>query len=399
MFAQVHLHRDSIHIVLLVYEKYLEAKVSHIMDLTINDDTGVDIVAAINKISISGVQEKISAIIKKGKIIITPEGESGRYILKPIPEYKSLRFRHNIPANEHLTMQIASQVYKINTAANALAFFADGNPLYITKRFDYKADGSKIKQDDFASIAGKTERNSGKDFKYSGSYEDIANLLKQSVSAWQVEMEKFFTLVVFNYLFSNGDAHLKNFSLQETDGGDYVLTPAYDLMNTSIHVNDGDFALQDGLIPESVYSDVYSRTLHPCKDDFITFGTCIGVLPKKIVSIIEMFATEQPKVYELIENSFLEEKVKRMYKQSYQERLHRFQRRNHLLAKRRLLRARFRLQNEKVVRVFGYVPSHQEGKRGNQYHEQSDKPVRHEHHNQGDDDHQNARKQLCKAHE
>ena len=301
-------------------------KVSHVLDLSINDDTEGNIVAAINKISISGVQEKISAIIKRGKIIITPEGESGRYILKPIPEYKSLRFRQNIPANEHLTMQIASQVYKINTAANALAFFADGNPLYITKRFDYKADGSKIKQDDFASIAGKTEKNSGKDFKYSGSYEDVANLLKLSVSAWQVEMEKFFTLVVFNYLFSNGDAHLKNFSLQETDGGDYVLTPAYDLMNTSIHVNDGDFALQDGLIPESVYSDVYSRTLHPCKDDFITFGTRIGVLPKKIGSIIEMFATEQPKVYELIDNSFLEEKVKRMYKQSYQERLHRFQR-------------------------------------------------------------------------
>lgn len=36
---------------------------------------------------------------------------------------KQGRFRHNIPANEHLTIQIASQVYKINTAANALAFF------------------------------------------------------------------------------------------------------------------------------------------------------------------------------------------------------------------------------------------------------------------------------------
>ena len=296
------------------------------MDLSINDDTGSEIVASINKISISGVQEKISAIIRKGKIIITPDGEFGRYIIKPIPEYRNLRFRHNIPANEHLTMQIANQVYKINTAAKALAFFADVNPFYITKRFDYKADESKIRQDDFASIAGKTERNSGSDFKYSGSYEDIAKLLKQNVSAWQVEMVKYFTLVVFNYLFSNGDAHLKNFSLQETDGGDYVLTPAYDLMNTSIHVDDGDFALHDGLIPKSEYSDVYARTLHPCKDDFITFGTRIGVLPKKMTSIIELFATEQPKVYELIENSFLEEKVKRMYKQSYQERLHRFQR-------------------------------------------------------------------------
>ncbi len=300
-------------------------KVSHVMDFSLDADTD-KIVAAVNKISISGVQEKLSAVIRNGKITLTPQGESGHYIIKPIPDYKHLRFRHNIPANEHLTMQIASQVYKINTADNAIAFFADGHPAYITKRFDYAKDGSKIKQDDFASIAYKTEKNSGKDFKYSGSYEDVAKLLRQSVSAWQVEMTKFFTLVVFNYLFSNGDAHLKNFSLQETENGDYMLTPAYDLLNTSIHINDGDFALQEGLIPKTEYSEVYEKTLHPCKDDFITFGTRIGVLPKKIASIIDIFATEQPKVYELIEHSFLDDKVKRIYKQAYQERLHRFQR-------------------------------------------------------------------------
>lgn len=300
-------------------------RVSHVMDFSINDSSE-NFISSVNRISISGVQEKLSAIIKKGKIIITPEGESGRYIIKPVPDYKHLRFRNNIPANEHLTMQIASQVYKIKTAENAMIFFSDGQPAYITKRFDYAIDGSKIRQDDFASIAGKTERNSGKDFKYTGNYEDIARLLRQNVSVWQIEMTKYFTLVVFNYLFGNGDAHLKNFSLQETTDGDYVLTPAYDLMNTSIHVNDEDFALQGGLIKKAEYSDVYSHTNHPCKDDFITFGRNIGVLPSKITSIINMFATEQPKVNELIENSFLDEKIKRMYKHSYMERLHRFQR-------------------------------------------------------------------------
>ncbi len=300
-------------------------KVSHIMDFSYKDSPEF-LISSINRISISGVQEKLSAIIKKGKIIITPEGESGRYIIKPIPDYKHLRFRNNIPANEHLTMQIASQVYKIKTAENAMVFFSDGQPAYITKRFDYATDGSKIRQDDFASIAGKTERNNGKDFKYTGNYEDIARLLRQNVSAWQVEMTKYFTLVLFNYLFSNGDAHMKNFSLQETTDGDYVLTPAYDLMNTSIHVNDEDFALQGGLIPKADYSDVYTQTNHPCKDDFITFGTRIGVLQSKLTSIINLFSTEQPKVFELIENSFLDEKVKRMYRQSYIERLHRFQR-------------------------------------------------------------------------
>lgn len=300
-------------------------RVSHIIDLSL-DGNADNIAAAINKISISGAQEKLSAVVDKGHIILTPPQQQGRYIIKPIPDYKHLRFRNNIPANEHLTMQIASQVYGIKTAENALAFFADGQMVYITKRFDYDENGLKIRQDDFASISGKTDRNSGKDYKYTGCYEDIARLLKQNVSAWQVEMSRYFSLVVFNYIFCNGDAHLKNFSLRETPNGDYILSPAYDLMNTSIHIDDGDFALQDGLIPKSEYSDTYTNSGHPCKDDFITFGKRIGVLPKKLHSIIELFATEQPQVLQLIERSFLDEKVKRMYRQSYLERLRRFQR-------------------------------------------------------------------------
>ena len=300
-------------------------RVSHIIDLSL-DGNADNIAAAINKISISGAQEKLSAVVDKGHIILTPSQQQGRYIIKPIPDYKHLRFKNNIPANEHLTMQIASQVYGIKTAENALAFFADGQMVYITKRFDYDENGLKIRQDDFASISGKTDRNSGKDYKYTGCYEDIARLLKQNVPAWQVEMSRYFSLVVFNYIFCNGDAHLKNFSLRETPNGDYILSPAYDLMNTSIHIDDGDFALQDGLIPKSEYSDTYTYSGHPCKDDFITFGKRIGVLPQKLHSIIELFATEQPQVLQLIERSFLDEKVKRMYRQSYLERLRRFQR-------------------------------------------------------------------------
>ena len=37
------------------------------MDLSLNDDAGDEITASINRISISGVQEKISAVIKKTK--------------------------------------------------------------------------------------------------------------------------------------------------------------------------------------------------------------------------------------------------------------------------------------------------------------------------------------------
>ena len=82
-----------------------------------------------------------------------------QYIIKPALDYKHLRFRSNIPTNKHLTVQIANQVYKIKTAENAY------------------------------------------------------------VATWQVKMSQFCTLVIFNYLFYNGDAHLKNFPLQETPEG------------------------------------------------------------------------------------------------------------------------------------------------------------------------------------
>ncbi len=302
-------------------------QVSHVLDFKY-DAEDKDFVDSVNRISISGAQEKLSVMISGKKIDLTPEGEHGRYILKPMPDDKRLRYRDQMPANEHLTMQIASQVYKIKTAENAMIFFSDDEAAYITKRFDYREDGLKIAQEDFSSLAGKTENSHGKDFKYTGSYEDVAALIRKYVAAWQVEMSKFFTLVVFNYLFSNGDAHLKNFSLQQTDSGDYLMTPAYDLLNTSIHIDDGDFALQDGLIPEKLHSDTYIRTGHPCMDDFATFGERIGVLPKKIDEIVGIFATEQPLVHELIERSFLDERTKRMYKRAYQERLHRFQRKD-----------------------------------------------------------------------
>ena len=139
-------------------------------------------------------------------------------------------------------------------------------------------------------------------------------------------MERFFKLVIFNYLLSNGDAHLKNFSVHQTEDGDYVLTPAYDLMDSSIHTDDTDFALENGLSENMEKSDTYERTGHPCKIDFINFGKTIGLSDSRIDKIIELFEKDQPLVEDLIESSFLADKLKRMYLQNYKTRLSRFRR-------------------------------------------------------------------------
>ena len=104
-----------------------------------------------NCMSISGVQEKYSVLLDKNKLRLINENEQGTYILKPIPG--AGKKPDQMPANEHLTMQIARQVFGIETAENALIFFKDGTPAYITKRFDVTENGSKLAQDDFASLA------------------------------------------------------------------------------------------------------------------------------------------------------------------------------------------------------------------------------------------------------
>jgi serine/threonine-protein kinase HipA len=267
------------------------------------------------RISISGVQEKLSLTLQKNKLRLTKNGEQGTYILKPIP--RDVKKVSQVPANEHLTMQIAAQVYAIDTAENGLIFFKNGAPAYVTRRFDVKKDGSKWGKEDFATLAGKTSVNAGANFKYEYSYEEMAALLKKFVPAWRVEMEKFFTLVLFNYAFSNGDAHLKNFGLLETTTRDYFLSPAYDLVNTRIHVDDTDFALSRGLFADNFESAAFKKTHHRSKADFLEFAARIGITPTRAEKLIQPFLIRQPKAETLLARSFLNEATKRAYLLDY----------------------------------------------------------------------------------
>ena len=268
------------------------------------------------RISISGVQEKLSLILEKNVLRLTEPGEQGTYILKPIP--RDLKKVDQVPANEHLTMQIAKQVFKINTAENALIFFKDGSPAYITKRFDVKTDGGKLGKEDFATLAGKTKTIAGADYKYQGSYEELGILIQKYAPAWRVEKEKYFGLVVFNFLFSNGDAHLKNFSLLESSNGDYLLSPAYDLINTRLHVDDTDFALEKGLFADGYKSDIYLKKGHPCKLDFLELAKRMGIKDSRSEKIISPYLANQDLVKTLISHSFMDDASKRGYLLLYQ---------------------------------------------------------------------------------
>lgn len=264
------------------------------------------------RISISGVQEKFSLIQLKNKIRLTKEGEQGTHIFKPIPN--GSKNADQMPANEHLTMQIAQKVFGIETAENALIFFGNGDPAYITKRFDVVTGGLKLAQEDFASLAGKSPQTHGADYKYLGSYWDLFELMRENLPSYKVESLKLFKLLVFNYLFSNGDAHLKNFSIIETPLGDFKLSPAYDLLNSRIHIEDKDFALNEGLMPARMGQGNVAK-------QFQLLADYAGIQEKQRNTILALMVSKTENVKNLIDASFLKDGIKRNYLQTYQLKL------------------------------------------------------------------------------
>jgi len=269
------------------------------------------------RMSISGVQEKFSVLLEKNKLRLVTEGEKGQFILKPIPN--AGKNKDQMPANEHLTMQIAKQVFGIETAENALIFFKNGTPAYITKRFDVKEDGTKWAQEDFASLAGRTPQTHGENYKYLGSYLELFEWMQKYVPAYNVEAPKLFKFILFNYLMSNGDAHFKNFSLLETELGDFRLSPAYDLLNSRIHVNDSEFALQDGLLPKK---DAQGKI----RDQFYILGSMAQIPLSQIGKTLKLLTSKEEVVKTLINNSFLNDQTKRNYEQGYLTRLNKLTR-------------------------------------------------------------------------
>ena len=287
--------------------------VSHIFSEA-SPDTGTveanEAIKSVGRISLSGAQPKFSIVVDDDKLRYIREGEQGTFILKPRPTAYQIINRDFCVANEHVTMQIASQVYGIETAANALCFFDDGTPAYITRRFDVHSKG-KYKQEDFAALLGYTKDNAGSNYKYDkASYEECAEVIHRYVKATLIDIRRFFRIILFNFVTLNDDAHLKNFSLIERNG-EYRLSPAYDLINTSLQLmNPHIFALDKGLFKEGMaFSDTHTIS----RSDFEEFGKRIGLPIKVIKQEIDMFAAEQPLVKELLGRSFLSPSLQKQY--------------------------------------------------------------------------------------
>ena len=186
-----------------------------------------------SQIAVTGVQPKLSLGMQrftKPKVAhkLTIMGVLGQYILKP-----PTALYPNLPELEDLTMHLAT-LAGIRTVPHTLIRLASGELAYLTKRVD-RENGQKLHMEDFCQLTNRLT-----EAKYRGSYEQIGKAIVQHSANPAFDVISFFEQVVFCFLTGNNDMHLKNFSLLKGQDGRYLLSPAYDMVASSLVVEADD---------------------------------------------------------------------------------------------------------------------------------------------------------------
>ena len=206
-----------------------------------------------NSFSLAGVQMKFSMKEKDGRYNLSKSGDLGDWIIKtPSTKHK------DVPVNEFSAMTLASLVGvdvpeiklvdmsqldnlpQINLPDEAFAF--------AIKRFDRQpslvsSKTNRVHMEDFAQVLVKYPHE-----KYnSANYEQIGRVLYEFSGDALADVQQFARRLLVNILLANGDAHLKNWSLLFKDKVTPRLSPAYDIVTTSVYIDgERNFALNLG---------------------------------------------------------------------------------------------------------------------------------------------------------
>jgi serine/threonine-protein kinase HipA len=272
----------------------LSRRLKELKDLPYSaEDQRREAVARASKMSIQGVQPKLSAKIDVAGETFALVDTGGEYILKPQNQYPEL------PQNEDLTMRLAGSA-GIEVPLHGLIYSNDGSLTYFIKRFDRSGRNRKIHVEDFAQLSGKT-----RDTKYNSSMEQVASVIDRFMTFPAIEKMKLFRLTVFNFLVGNEDMHLKNFSVISRDET-LELSPAYDLVNTTIALRNP--TEESALSIDGKKSNLNRRLLaqyYGIERLGLTADVVDDIL-HKLTSLAAMWESE-------IRISFLSEAMKKMY--------------------------------------------------------------------------------------
>lgn len=244
--------------------------------------------------SLTGVQPKLSLNLHKheGSNRLTIVGLWGDFIFKPQTDaYPEL------PENEDLTMHMA-EAARIKVVPHSLIHLADGSLGYITRRIDRTKKGEKIDMEDMCQLTlHPTE------YKYKSSCEQIAKAIAAYSSTPRLDLVNFMQVLLFSFVTGNNDMHLKNFSLYRPKAL-YQLSPAYDLLNVAI-ANPKD--------KEEMALSINGKKAQIKLADFLKASDTMGIEQRVTLGLINGLRDAMPAWIDLINNSFLSDKMKQNY--------------------------------------------------------------------------------------
>jgi len=247
--------------------------------------------------TITGVQPKLSLDLDgKGKNTprrFTIVGLWGKYILKPQTDLYP-----QLPENEDVTMHLA-EIAGIRTVSHSLIRFADGELCYITKRIDRDDKGNKFPMEDMCQLSERLT-----EYKYKGSCEQIGKLILRFSHAPKLDLANFWQQTLFCWLTGNADMHLKNFSLYSMAKGQYMLTPAYDMLCTALAIPEDN---------EELALTLNGKKRKLKRSDFEKVFAQSGLDAKVIDRIFLRFEKAMTQWLSFIKTSFLSEELKENY--------------------------------------------------------------------------------------
>jgi len=258
------------------------------------NDLAKDVVE--RSVAVPGVQAKLSMSVvqessKKSNTRLTVVGAlGGHYIFKP----PSDQFPE-MPTNEHITMRIAES-FGIRVVPSSLIRLKSGELSYITKRIDRTQEGEKIHMLDMFQITEAFD-------KYKSSMEKVGKALHSYSDNTLLDKIFFLELSVFSFLTGNNDMHLKNFSMIKNPSG-WVLSPAYDLLNTTIVLPDDT---------EELALTIEGKKKKIKRQHFESLGKSLNLTEKQIQGVFKRMLKNKPKAIEWINISLLSDNMKQAY--------------------------------------------------------------------------------------
>ena len=195
-----------------------------------------------------------------------------------------------LAANEYLCLS-AARGAGIDVPEFALS---DDGQMLILDRFDLVThDNGRIERlgfEDIAALAGLRVRDILSDRKYQGSYQRVAELLRQ-LQLHSDNLHRFFQQVAFSVMVRNGDAHLKNFGVLYRSATEVWLAPMFDVVTTSIYKYtryQGGPELEDHTLALKVFAGRHQTRAYPSAQELHDFGrrVCGVSQPARVLEAI-----------------------------------------------------------------------------------------------------------------